>query len=417
MMVKTLASGRHTDFDVATVRCDFPLLDQQLDGCQLIYLDNAATSQKPNTVIASLEEYYRKDNSNVHRGVHTLSERATADYEQARIRIKNFIHAKCMQEIIFVRGTTEAINLVAQSYARSTLNHGDEVIISTMEHHSNIVPWQIVCQQTGAVLKIIPIDNDGNLIMREYEKLLNSRTKIVSIVHISNALGKVNPIKTIINRAHDVGAVVMIDGAQAAAHMTIDVQALDCDFYAFSGHKLFGPTGIGVLYGKQDLLEEMPPWQGGGDMIRKVSFEETLYNDLPYKFEAGTPHIAGAIGLGAAVDYINAIGLPAITSYERQLFNYATVEIKRVKNLRLIGSSENKTSILSFIIDGIHPHDIGTILDHEGIAIRAGHHCTMPIMNHFNLSSTARASFSFYNTFEEVDRLVVALAKAREVFA
>ncbi|MCK5498473.1 MAG: cysteine desulfurase, partial [Gammaproteobacteria bacterium] len=378
---------------------------------------NAATSQKPKQVIEALDKYYKQDNANIHRGVHTLSERATADYEQARGKVRDFISAGSEKEIIFVRGATEGINLIAQSYGRTNLKPGDEIIISTMEHHSNIVPWQLLCEQTGAVLKIIPINDNGELIMEEFEKLLGPKTKIVSVVHISNALGTINPVQHIIDRAHEHNAVAIIDGAQAAPHADVDVQALDCDFYVFSGHKLFGPTGVGVLYGKTHLLETMPPWQGGGDMIKMVSFEETMYADLPFKFEAGTPHIAGVIGLGAAIDYVNAIGLDAITAYEHDLLEYATAKASGVEGLRLIGTAEKKVSILSFIMESIHPHDIGTILDHEGVAIRTGHHCTMPVMTHFNVPATARASFAFYNTFEEVDRLIEAIEKAKEVFA
>ena len=402
--------------DVENIRQDFPILHQEVNGNPLVYLDNAATSQKPRQVIEALDKYYQEDNANIHRGVHTLSERATIDYEQAREKVRSFINANSEKEIIFVRGATEGINLIAQSYGRNKLKAGDEIIISEMEHHSNIVPWQLLCEQTGAILKIIPINDSGELILEEFEKLLNPKTKLVSIAHISNALGTINPIQTIIDRAHEHNAVVIIDGAQATPHTIVDVQALDCDFYVFSGHKLFGPTGIGVLYGKAHLLEAMPPWQGGGDMIKMVSFEKTLYNDLPYKFEAGTPHIAGVIGLGAAIDYVSATGLEAIAAHEHELLEYATEKILEVKGLRLIGTAQQKTSILSFVIDSIHPHDIGTILDHEGIAIRTGHHCAMPVMTHFNVPATARASFAFYNTFEEVDRLIQALGKAREVF-
>jgi len=402
--------------DVENIRQDFPILHQEVNGNPLVYLDNAATSQKPRQVIEALDKYYQEDNANIHRGVHTLSERATIDYEQAREKVRSFINANSEKEIIFVRGATEGINLIAQSYGRNKLKAGDEIIISEMEHHSNIVPWQLLCEQTGALLKVIPINDTGELIIEEFDKLLNSKTKIVSVVHISNALGTINPVQHIIDHAHEYNAIVIIDGAQATPHTAVDVQALDCDFYVFSGHKLFAPTGVGVLYGKTDLLEAMPPWQGGGDMIKMVSFEKTLYNDLPYKFEAGTPHIAGVIGLGAAIDYVSATGLEAIAAHEHELLEYATEKILEVKGLRLIGTAQQKTSILSFVIDSIHPHDIGTILDHEGIAIRTGHHCAMPVMTHFNVPATARASFAFYNTFEEVDRLIQALGKAREVF-
>ena len=414
--INTASSIKTSSLDVEKIRQDFPLLHQEVNGKPLAYLDNAATSQKPTQVIEALDKYYQEDNANIHRGIHTLSERATIDYEQARGKVRSFINANSEKEIIFVRGATEGINLIAQSYGRNKLKTGDEIIISEMEHHSNIVPWQLLCEQTGAILKIIPINDSGELILEEFEKLLSPKTKLVSLAHISNALGTINPIQIIIDRAHEHNAVVIIDGAQATPHTIVDVQALDCDFYVFSGHKLFGPTGIGVLYGKAHLLEAMPPWQGGGDMIKMVSFEKTLYNDLPYKFEAGTPHIAGVIGLGAAIDYVSATGLDAIAAYEHELLEYATEKILEVKDLRLIGTAQQKTSILSFVIDSIHPHDIGTILDHEGIAIRTGHHCAMPVMTHFNVPATARASFAFYNTFEEVDRLIQALGKAREVF-
>ncbi len=414
--INTASSIKTSSLDVEKIRQDFPLLHQEVNGKPLAYLDNAATSQKPTQVIEALGNYYREDNANIHRGLHTLSERATADYEQARGKVRSFINANSEKEIIFVRGATEGINLIAQSYGRTNLKADDEIIISEMEHHSNIVPWQLLCEQTGAVLKIIPINDSGELILEEFEKLLSPKTKLVSLAHISNALGTINPIQTIIDRAHEHNAVVIIDGAQATPHTIVDVQALDCDFYVFSGHKLFGPTGIGVLYGKAHLLETMPPWQGGGDMIKMVSFEKTLYNDLPYKFEAGTPHIAGVIGLGAAIDYVSATGLDAIAAYEHELLEYATERALEVGGLCLIGTAQQKTSILSFVIDSIHPHDIGTILDHEGIAIRTGHHCAMPVMTHFNVPATARASFAFYNTFEEVDRLIQALGKAREVF-
>ncbi len=403
--------------DIEKIRQNFPILHQEVNGKPLVYLDNAATSQKPKQVIEALDKYYQEDNANIHRGVHTLSERSTAYYENARVNIRNFLNADSKEEIIFVRGATEGINLIAQSYGRTNLKGGDEIIISEMEHHSNIVPWQLLCEQTGALLKIIPINDDGELIIEEFEKLLNPQTKIVSVVHISNALGTINPIQAIINRTHEHNAIVIIDGAQAAPHAAVDVQALDCDFYVFSGHKLFGPTGVGVLYGKTELLEAMPPWQGGGDMIKMVSFEKTMYANLPYKFEAGTPNIAGVIGLDTAINYINMIGLDAIAAYEHELLNYATEKMGQVEGLRLIGTAAQKTSILSFIMDSIHPHDIGTILDHKGIAIRTGHHCAMPVMTHFNVPATARASFSFYNTFAEIDSLIHALEKAREVFA
>ncbi len=372
--------------------------------------------KKPSFVIETLNQYYQEYNSNIHRGVHTLSEKATAAYEESRDKVKTFINADSNKEIIFVRGATEGINLVAQSFGRSTITVGDEIIISEMEHHSNIVPWQLLCDQTGAQLKVIPINDAGELIMEEYEKLLNKKTRIVAVGHISNALGTINPIKKMIDMAHQVGAKILIDGAQAAPHTIVDVKTLDCDFYVFSGHKLFGPTGIGVLYGKQQLLEDMPPYQGGGDMIKMVTLEKTLYNDLPYKFEAGTPHIAGVVGLGAAIDYIQAIGLDDIASYEHELLTYATQQVNAIESVTLVGTANEKTSILSFVMDEIHPHDIGTIIDHEGIAIRTGHHCAMPVMEHFNLAATARASFAFYNTKAEVDLLVAGIQKCNEVF-
>ena len=403
-------------FDVYKIRADFPILNQQVHGKPLVYLDNAATAQKPTQVIDVLDTYYRETNSNIHRGVHSLSEKATAEYESARNKVKEFINAKSMQEIVFVNGTTEAINLVAQSFGRSSLTAGDEVIISELEHHSNIVPWQILCEQTGAKLNYIPINDAGELILEEYEKLLNEKTRIVAVGHISNALGTINPIKTIIDQAHDFGAKVLIDGAQAVPHTRVDVQELDCDFYAFSGHKLFGPTGIGVLYGKQNLLETMPPYQSGGDMIQMVTMEKSTYNDLPYKFEAGTPHIAGVIGLGAAIDYVNDLGFEAASLYEQELLDYAKEQAAQITGLNFVGTARNKTSILSFTLDGIHPHDIGTILDGEGVAIRAGHHCAMPVMERFGIPATARASFAFYNTRAEVDTLIRAIDKCKQVF-
>lgn len=403
--------------DVEKLRADFPILGQQVHGKPLVYLDNAATAQKPVQVIEAVDRYYREYNSNVHRGVHTLSEKATLAYEGARTRIKNFINARSEQEIIFTRGTTEGINLVAQSYGRSTLQTGDEIIITAMEHHSNIVPWQLLCEQTGAVLKVVPINDAGELIMDEYRKLLGEKTKLVAVVHISNALGTINPVKEMIQLARETDAVVLVDGAQAAPHTAIDVQDLDCDFYALSSHKLFGPTGFGVLYGKKDLLNTMPPYHGGGDMIKMVSFEKSLYADLPHKFEAGTPHMAGGIGLAAAIDYVSEIGLDNIADYENELLEYATDAAQTVKGLRLVGTAKQKASILSFVIDNVHPHDMGTILDHEGIAIRAGHHCAMPIMDRFEVPATARASFAFYNTKQEVDSLIAGIENAKKIFA
>ncbi|GBC81259.1 Cysteine desulfurase SufS [bacterium HR10] len=403
-------------FDVGRVREDFPALHQRVQGKPLIYLDNAATTQKPRPVLEALRRFYEQDCSNVHRGVHTLSQRATEAYERARETVRRFLNARSEEEIIFVRGTTEAINLVAHSFGRARVRAGDEILISAMEHHSNIVPWQILCEETGARLRVAPINDDGELILDEFERLLTARTRLVAITHLSNALGTIPPVREIIQLAHARGIPVLLDGAQAVAHLKVDVQELDCDFYAFSGHKLYGPTGIGVLYGKAEWLEAMPPYQGGGDMISSVTFEKTTYNRLPYKFEAGTPHIAGAIGLGAAIEYVTTLGLDAIAAHERDLLIYATEALSGIPGLRLIGTAREKASILSFTLEGIHPHDIGTILDHEGIAIRAGHHCAQPVMERFGVPATARVSFALYNTREEVDALVAALQKVREVF-
>jgi len=403
-------------FDVERIRHDFPILKQQVHGKPLVYLDNAATSQKPQVVIDTVTQYYLAQNSNVHRGVHFLSEQATQAFEGARAKVARFLNASNAREVIFVRGATEGINLVAQSYGRTFIKAGDEILISAMEHHSNIVPWQMLCEQIGARLRVIPFNYDGELFLDEYERLLNEWTKLVAVVHVSNALGTINPIKQIIEMAHRRGIPVLVDGAQAVPHMRVDVQDLDCDFYAFSGHKLFGPTGIGVLYGKADLLEAMPPYQGGGDMISAVTFEKTHYNTLPYKFEAGTPDIAGVIGLGVAIDYLSEIGLDAITAYEHELLAYATDALSTIKGVRIIGTAREKAGVLSFVLDGIHAHDIGTILDHEGIAIRAGHHCAMPVMQRFGVPATARASLAFYNTKEEVDALIRAIHKVIEVF-
>ena len=404
------------DFDVEKIREDFPILHQEVNGKPLVYLDNAATSQKPKSVIDSIEKYYRGYNSNIHRGVHTLSENATEAYESARIKVRDFIHANSTKEIVFVRGATEAINLVAQSFGRNTLGSEDEIIITELEHHANIVPWQLLSQQTGAKLKYVPINDNGELVESEYKKLLNEKTRIVAVGHISNALGTINPIENMINLAHEYGAKVLIDGAQATSHTSVDVKKLDCDFYVFSGHKLFGPTGIGVLYGKEDLLEKMPPYQGGGDMIKMVTMKETQYNELPHKFEAGTPNISGVIGLGAAIDYVNKIGLENIGNHEKQLLDYANQMASEITGLKFIGTAKNKTSILSFTLDGIHPHDVGTILNNEGIAIRTGHHCAMPVMEYFKIPATSRASFSFYNTHAEVDVLIEGINKCSKVF-
>ena len=403
-------------FDVEKVRADFPILQQQVNDKPLVYLDNAATAQKPKQVIETLDDYYREYNSNIHRGVHTLSEKATAVYEGARDKVKDFVNADSTKEIIFVRGATEAINLVAQSFGRNTLTAGDEVIITELEHHSNIVPWQLICEQTGATLHYIPINDAGELILEEYEKLLNEKTRIVAVGHISNALGTINPIKTIIDKAHAVGAKVLVDGAQAVPHTRVDVKELDCDFYVFSGHKLFGPTGIGILYGKEALLDAMPPYQGGGDMIQTVSMVKSTFNTLPHKFEAGTPHIAGVIGLGAAIDYVTDLDFELAAQYENELLDYANEQATQISDFNFVGTAKNKTSILSFTLGRIHPHDIGTILDGEGVAIRAGHHCAMPVMERFAIPATARASFAFYNTREEVDTLIKAIDKCKSIF-
>ena len=367
-------------------------------------------------MLDALNRYYTTENSNVHRGIHYLSEQATAEYEESRAKVRRLLNASDDREIVFVRGTTEGINLVAGSYGRANVGQGDEVIISAMEHHSNIVPWQILCQERGARLRVVPMSDDGDLLVDEYERLLGPRTKLVSIVHVSNSLGTINPVRRIIEMAHARGAPVLVDGAQSAPHMSVDVRDLDCDFFVFSGHKLYGPTGIGVLYGKAELLEAMPPYQGGGDMIKSVSFEKTIYNDLPYRFEAGTPNIAGTIGLGAAVDYVSAVGLENIEAYEQELLEYGTRALSSIGGLRLIGTARKKAGILSFVLDGVHPHDIGTILDSEGIAVRTGHHCTQPVMERFGIPATARASLAFYNTREEIDALVKGIDKVLEVF-
>jgi cysteine desulfurase/selenocysteine lyase len=405
-----------TKFPVEKIRANFPILAEKIRGKDLVYLDNAATCQKPQAVIDSIVQLYSHDYANVHRGVHTLSQRSTDKFEGARTKVKDFINAASDKEIIFVRGATEAINLVAQTYGKAHINAGDEILITAMEHHANIVPWQMLCEQTGAVLKVAPINRQGELIYAEFEKLLSDKTKLVSVVHMSNALGTINPVNQIIAAAHAKGIPVMLDGAQAIPHMTVDVQELDCDFYVFSGHKLYGPTGVGVLYGKQVLLEAMPPYQGGGDMIRKVTFEHTEYNALPYKFEAGTPSIAEVIGLGAAIDYLNEIGMANIAAYEAELLAYATEKAKEIKGLSIIGEAEHKGAILSFVLDKIHPHDIGTMLDSLGIAIRAGHHCAMPVMDFFEVPATARASFAMYNTKEEIDFLMKGIVSLIEVF-
>ncbi len=409
-------SLRHQDFDVVEIRKDFPILKQKVHGKPLVYFDNGATSQKPQQVIDALSRYYSAENSNIHRGVHDLSERATAAYETAREKIRAFINAPTDKEIIFVRGTTEAINLVAQSYGRSFLKTGDEIIVSAMEHHSNIVPWQILCEQVGAYLRVIPINHDGEILMDEYRRLLNERTKLVSVTHVSNALGTVVPVKEIVALAHQRGVPVLLDGAQAVPHLKVDVQDLGCDFYAFSGHKVFGPTGVGVLYGRAEMLEKMPPYQSGGDMISLVTFEKTHYNVLPYKFEAGTPNIAAGIGLGAAIDYLDGLDWQQVEAHERQLLSYATDQLSEIDAVRIIGTAEEKAGVVSFVIDHVHAHDVGTILDQEGVAIRAGHHCAMPVMQRFGVPATARASFAFYNTTAEIDVMVQAIHRVLKVF-
>ena len=403
-------------WDVERIRKDFPALHQRVHGKPLVYLDNAATSQKPQAVIDALVAYYSLENSNVHRGVHLLSEKATQAYEEARVRVQRFLNAADAREIVFVRGATEGINLVAASYGRTWIGAGDEVIISTIEHHSNIVPWQLLCEERGALLRVIPVDDAGELLLDEYARLLGARTKLVAVSHISNALGTVNPVKRMIEMAHRQGVPVLIDGAQAAPHLRVDVRELDCDFYVFSGHKALGPTGIGVLYGRAEWLERMPPYQGGGDMIASVTFEKTTYNALPYKFEAGTPHIAGVIGLGVALEYLSGLGLDRVAAYERELLTYGTATLQAAPGARIIGTARDKASVLSFIVDGVHAHDVGTILDHAGIAVRAGHHCAMPVMRRFGVPATVRASLAFYNTREELDALGAGLREVREIF-
>jgi cysteine desulfurase / selenocysteine lyase len=410
------AHAEDANFDVQKVRGDFPILRERVHGKKLVYLDNAATSQKPQVVIDVLRRYYEADNANIHRGVHFLSEHATEEYEGAREDIRSFVNAADASEIIFVRGATEAINLVAQTYGRRHVQAGDEVLITAMEHHSNIVPWQMLCEEKGARLRVAPISDSGELLLKDFASLLGPRTKIVAAAHVSNALGTINPIEEMIQMAHRENIPVLVDGAQAIPHLKVDVQALDCDFYVASGHKMYGPTGIGILYGKSALLDAMPPYQGGGDMISSVTFEKTIYNKLPYKFEAGTPHIAGAIGLGAAVGYINRLGLANIAAYENGLLAYATEAVSAIAGIRLIGTAADRAGVLSFLLEDVHPHDIGTILDREGIAIRTGHHCAQPVMQRFGIAATARASFAFYNTKEEVDALVDGIEKVREVF-
>ncbi|MDJ0958098.1 MAG: cysteine desulfurase [Arenicellales bacterium] len=412
--VLTAAAPLQT-FDVERVRGEFPALQQTVHGHPLVYLDNGATTQKPNVVIESLERYYYLDNANVHRGVHELSERATDAYEGARETIRQFLHADTVKEIVYTSGTTEAINLVAYSYASRNIKSGDEILITEMEHHSNIVPWQMLCQQTGAELKVAPMNDNGELILEEYEKLLNPRTKLVGMVYVSNALGTINPVKQMVKMAHKVGAVTVVDGAQAVAHIPIDVKDLDCDFFAMSSHKVYGPTGMGALYGKERILEEMPPFQGGGDMIDYVSFEKTTFNKLPYKFEAGTPHIAGAVGFEAALKYVQNLGLGVISAHERGVLQYATQRILEIPGVRIIGTAGLKCSILSFVLNDVHPSDIGTILNLHGVAVRTGHHCAMPVMQHFDVPGTVRASIGLYNNREDIDIFIEALTRAKQM--
>jgi cysteine desulfurase/selenocysteine lyase len=404
-------------YDVVSIRNDFPILSREIHGKPLVYLDNAASTQRPSVVIDAISDLYASHYSNIHRGVHQLSQEASRLYEDARAAVRGFIHAGCVHEVIFTSGTTESINLVAQSYARPRLQKGDEILITHMEHHSNIVPWQMVCEQTGAQLRVVPISDKGELDMDRFHELLSEKTKLVSVVQVSNALGTVNPVKTIIDAAHSIGVPVLVDGAQAVSHMPVDVRALDADFYAFSGHKLYGPTGIGVLYGKEKLLNAMPPYQGGGDMILSVSFEKTEYNTLPFKFEAGTPNISGAVGLGAAVEYVQKIGLGAIAAHEHGLLEYGTAKLKQIDGLRIIGEADQKAGLISFVLDAVHPHDIGTFLDADGVAVRTGHHCAQPVMERYKVPATARASFGMYNTFKEIDVLAEAIVKTIGMFS
>lgn len=404
-------------FDVEKIRADFPILREQVHGRPLVYLDNAATSQKPDAVIEAMADYYRYINANIHRGVHLLSERATEAYETARSKVQHFLHAGETHEIVFVRGTTEAINLVAQTYGRQYVERGDDVLITAMEHHSNIVPWQLLCEEKGARLRVAPINEHGELRIEEFEQLLAPRTRIVSVSHVSNALGSINPVKEIVRMARSRNILVLVDGAQAVPHLPVDVQDIGCDFYTFSGHKVYGPTGIGVLYGKAEILEAMPPYQGGGDMITAVTFEKTIYNKVPHKFEAGTPDIAGVIGLGAALAYVDGIGISAIGTHEHDLLAYATDKVGRIPGVRLVGTAQQKAGVLSFVMEGIHPHDIGTILDQEGIAVRTGHHCAQPVMDRFGIPATVRVSFGLYNTKDEVDALIRGIEVVREMLS
>ena len=411
-----MSTKLQTAYDVNRIRADFPILQLQVRGKPLVYLDNAATTQKPRSVIEALSRYYSEGNANIHRGVHFLSEHATAAYEAVRAQAAVFLGAADPAEIIFVRGTTEAINLVAQAYGRTTFARGDEIVVTTMEHHSNIVPWQLLCEQTGAVLRVAPIDDQGEVLLEEYAKLLGPRTRLVAVAHVSNALGTINPVREMTTLAKRHGAIVLVDGAQAAAHLKIEVRALGCDFYTLSGHKMFGPTGIGCLWGRRALLEAMPPYQGGGDMIASVSFEKTTFNHLPHKFEAGTPHIAGVIGLGAAMSYLQNVGLEAIGAHEEDLRQYAMERLGSIRGLRFIGTARHKAAVVGFTLEGVHPHDVGTILDQEGVAVRAGHHCAQPLMERFGVPATVRASFALYNTRAEVDALARALHQVQEIF-
>jgi len=408
-MIDTL---QHTAFDVNLIRKEFPILNRMVKGKPLVYFDNAATSQKPQVVINALTEYYEKYNANIHRGIHSLAEEATEAYEATRDTVQQFINAKHREEIIFTRGVTESINLVAYTWARTNLKAGDEIIISGMEHHSNIVPWQLIAEMTGAVIKVIPVDDHGELILEAYHQLLSEKTKIVSVVHASNSLGTINPVKEMIDAAHKFGAVILIDGAQSTVHLDIDVQELDCDFFAISSHKVYGPTGIGVLYGKKEILEAMPPFMGGGEMIKDVSFEKTTWNELPYKFEAGTPNIADTVAFKAALDFVNTIGKAPARKHEDELLHYATSQLELIEGIRMIGKAKNKVSVASFVVEGVHPQDLGILLDNQGVAVRTGHHCTQPLMNRFGIPGTTRASFAMYNTKEEIDVMIAALHKA-----
>jgi cysteine desulfurase / selenocysteine lyase len=415
--MKNIALVNDSRFDVMSLRKDFPVLSRMIRGKPLAYLDNGASAQRPTAVIDAVDDYERRHHANIHRGVHTLSQEATGLYEAARDKVLAFLHAASRHEVIFVRGTTEAINLVAQSYLRPILKAGDEILITHLEHHANIVPWQMVCEQTGAKLQVAPMDEHGEVHVEAVEALMSERTRLFACAHVSNALGTVLPVRRLVAAAKARGIATLIDGAQAVPHMTVDVQDLGCDFYAFSGHKLFGPTGIGILYGRESLLERMPPWQGGGDMILTVTFRKTTYNGLPYKFEAGTPNISGAIGLGAAIDYVSALDRDGAHAHEHALLAYASETLSKIEGLRIVGTAREKASLVSFVVAGVHPHDLGTILDEDGIAVRTGHHCAMPVMEYFKLPATARASFAFYNTFEEIDRLNLGVRRARSIFA